>query len=154
MLLLRFLFTTAILHLASGSILAGESVLHFGVAVLTLPGGYIDNPGGGTDSREGDIAILGKSFKIHYDDFGRGGGPTKLSEFSKESLDSIFYYERVQDDPLPTCIYAWIHPNVPGKPIVTLEVLGVQDFHIQLSKKSDLQKAIQVLRAIKITKAR
>ncbi len=154
---LSTLFAVALLHLAT-PVHASESVVDFGSFALTLPDGYTDNPGRGIDSRVGEITFKGKPFKLHYDDYGwRQGAPavTKLSEFHKDMLDSLIYFERIQDDPVSTCIRAWFHSNDPARryPIVTLDVLAVgASFSIQLNSKADVKDAIEVLRAIKVTK--
>ncbi len=66
----------------------------------------------------------------------------------------MIYYERAQDDEVSTHITAESRLNGPGKPIVTLWVIGLADFAIQTSDKSQVKDAVAVLRAIKVTKAR
>jgi len=161
MLFLRILCGAVLLHMASGSTWAAETVVDFFSFTLTLPAGYKDHPGQGIDSQVGNITIAGKPFKIHYDsDPGGGLGErkealTKLSECSKEALDGLIYYERVQDEPVATCITAWFHPNDVAKrsPIVSLEVAGFAgSFNIGLASKASLRDAIEALRAIKVKK--
>jgi hypothetical protein len=156
----QFLATLiAITLIHSMPLQAGEAAVVFGSFSLILPDGYTDNPRRGIDSRVGDITIRGKQFKIPYDDFGWGRDErpvTKLSDFDKGVLDGLIYYERIQDDPIATCITAWYHPSDHARrhPIVSLDVLGVRgaSFSIQLDSKTAVRDAVEVLRAIKVTK--
>ena len=150
---LRILLLFVLFSITGSSAPAADSVVDFGSFTLTLPKGYSDHPARGIDSRIGNISIKNQPFKIDYDTEGWGEGPKKFSSFPKEMLDCTIYYERTQDDPVPTCITAWLHPNLPEKPIVTLWVLGMGSFDIQTSGRSEVQNAVALLRSIKIAKS-
>ena len=132
---------------------AAESIANFVTCTLILPDGYTYRPGRGIDSDVGDITIDNKPFKIRYDDYGWDERPKKLSEWPKDRLDSVIYYERVPENPASTFIVAWLHPSAPTKPIVSLSVFGLS-FSIQTAGMTEMKDAIAVLRAIKITNAK
>ena len=151
---LHFLRAALLLQLAVSSVRAAESVVDFGSFALTVPDGYVDHDQHGIDSRSGYITIKNKPFKIEYNSFAWDPSPKTLSRFPEDMLDAMIYYERTQDDQVPACLIVSLRPNAPGKPIVTLWVLGLGWFDIHTSDKTEVSDAIAALRAIKVMKPR
>jgi hypothetical protein len=152
---LHFLRVALLLELALGSLCAAESVVDFGSFAVVLPDGYTDHDQHGIDSRSGYITIKNKPFKIEYDSSAWDGSPKRLSRFfTEDMLDAMIYYERTEDDQVPNCLIVALRPNAPGKPIVTLWVLGLGWLDIHTSDKTEVSDALAALRAIKVTKAR
>ena len=153
MLHIRAIFIGILLYSAVPGAVAANSTVDFGQFALELPDGYEDRPARGIDSAVGEIVVVGKSFQFHYDSITWGKGPTKLSEFPKGTLDTIIYYEALEDSSVPACIIGYADLRDPKNIYVSLEILGANaQFSVVLPNKADLQQAVATLRMIKVSK--